>query len=36
MNFAKNEFIRPDIVVSGANTSLEIKLIENDLPSLGV
>lgn len=35
MNFAKNEFIRPDIVVSGANKSLEIKLIENDLPSLG-
>tara|TARA_B100001248_G_scaffold215045_1_gene169737 strand:+ start:2670 stop:3896 length:1227 start_codon:yes stop_codon:yes gene_type:complete len=34
MNFSKNEFIRPDIVVSGSNTSLEIKLIENDLPSL--
>ena len=34
MNFSKNEFIRPDIVVSSANTSLEIKLIENDLPSL--
>ena len=34
MNFSKNEFIRPDIVVSRANTSLEIKLIENDLPSL--
>ena len=34
MNFSKNEFVRPDIVVSGSNTSLEIKLIENDLPSL--
>jgi RNA polymerase sigma-54 factor len=34
MNFSKNEFIRPDIVVSRANTSLEIKLIENDMPSL--
>ena len=35
MNFSKNEFIRPDIVVSVANMSLEIKLIENDLPKLG-
>ena len=34
MNFSKNEFVRPDIVVSRANTSLEIKLIENDLPNL--
>ena len=34
MNFSQNEFIRPDILVSRANTSLEIKLIENDLPNL--
>ncbi len=35
MNFSKNEFIRPDIAVNGANTRLEIKLIENDMPTLG-